>query len=116
MKAVTEKYPQCHTIASVLRDINSVEDSQWTSILLRDGKFYEAPIYQMHVMEGVAAGDAFGAGIVHGLVNNFVPQEQINYAMAASVLKLTISGDLNLVSDQEIRSLMESRGGSGMKR
>ncbi len=116
MQQVVAKYPQCHTIASVLRDIKSVEDSRWTATMLHDGKFYDAPTYQMHVMEGVAAGDAFGAGIVHGLVNGFLPQEQINYAMAASVLKLTITGDLNLVRDQEIRNLMNDHGGVGMQR
>lgn len=116
MQQVVKQYPQCHTIASVLRDINSVEDSQWTATMLHNGEFYDAPIYQMHVMEGVAAGDAFGAGLVHGLVNGFLGQEQVNYAMAASVLKLTITGDLNLVSDQEIRNLMNNHGGLRVQR
>lgn len=49
-------------------------------------------LYPMHVMEGVAAGDAFGAGLVHGLLHDFANQEVIDFAIAASVLKLTIQG------------------------
>lgn len=114
MQEVIKRYPNCHTIASVLRDIHSVEDSQWSALLLRDGQFYESPVYQMHVYEGVAGGDAFGAGLMHGFLNDLAPQEQVDYAIAASVLKLTISGDLNLVTEPEIRSVMGH--GSAMNR
>lgn len=108
MRQVQDAYPNCHIVASVLRDIHSVEDSRWTAMMLHDGTVYEGPTYQMHVYEGVAGGDAFGAGLVHGLVNGFSLQEVIDYAITASALKLTIPGDLNLVTDQDIRSAMQS--------
>lgn len=106
MRMVTEQFPNCHTVASVLRNIYSVEDSEWMAMLYQNGQFYETNLYHPHVMEGVAAGDAFGAGFVHSLIHEFSPEETIQYALAASVLKLTISGDFNLVSDAEIRSIM----------
>ena len=106
MLEVQDKYPNCHMVASILRDINSVEDSKWSALLLRDGKFYESSTYHMHVYEGVASGDAFGAALVHGLLHKYDSQELIDYSIAASVLKLTISGDLNLVSEEEIKKLM----------
>lgn len=112
MREVTKRYPNCTIVASVLRNIYSVEKSQWTGLLLRDGKFYEAPVYDMHVMEGVAGGDAFSGGLIHSLVHDFPAQEMINYATAASVLKLTISGDQNLVSDSDIRSVMNAANGA----
>ncbi|MFC6295177.1 PfkB family carbohydrate kinase [Lactiplantibacillus daoliensis] len=115
MKAVTDKYPNVHTVASILRNIHSVEDSLWSALTLRDGQFYESPVYQLHVYEGVASGDAFGAGLLHGFLHGFDGQKQVNYAIAASVLKLTVSGDLNLVSEAEISGLMDS-GASAMNR
>ncbi|RXT58273.1 sugar kinase [Lacticaseibacillus chiayiensis] len=108
MREVQAKYPNCHTVASVLRDIHSVEDSQWTAMMLHDGQMVEGPTYKMHVYEGVAGGDAFGAGLVHGFVNGFKAQELIDYAITASVMKLTIPGDLNLATDQDIRNAMAS--------
>ncbi|UJF15968.1 sugar kinase [Jeotgalibaca sp. MA1X17-3] len=116
MKSITEQYPNCHTVASVLRNIYSVEDSEWMGMLYQKGQFYETKTYQVHVMEGVAAGDAFGAGFVHGLIHQFEPQKNVDYAIAASVLKLTISGDSNLVKDEEIQSIMENQGSARLKR
>ncbi len=111
MKKVQERYPNCKMVASILRNIYSVEDSEWTAILLKDGAFYETTTYKMHVMEGVAAGDAFGAGLMHGLLHDYTPTELVQFGLAASVLKLTISGDLNLVSEAEIRNLIKSNNG-----
>jgi 2-dehydro-3-deoxygluconokinase len=111
MKKVQERYPNCKMVASILRNIYSVENSEWTALLLKDGVVYETTTYKMHVMEGVAAGDAFGAGLMHGLLHNYTPTELVQFGLAASVLKLTISGDLNLVSEAEIRKLMKSNNG-----
>ena len=110
MKEISRKYPKCQTVASILRDIHSVEDSKWTALMVDHGEVFQAPVYQMHVWEGVASGDAFGAGLVHGLVHNFSKEKMLNYALAASVLKLTISGDFNLVSDAEIQAVMAKQG------
>ncbi|TGD21652.1 sugar kinase [Companilactobacillus suantsaicola] len=114
MREVTKQYPNCHTVASILRNIQSVEDSQWTALVLRDGIFAQSPVYKMHVYEGVASGDAFGAGLIHGFLHDYDLQTQVNYAMAASVLKLTIAGDLNLVNESEIKSVMQ--GADAMSR
>ncbi|WP_179393842.1 sugar kinase [Lacticaseibacillus absianus] len=106
MRAVQAQYPNIKAVASVLRDIHSVEDSRWCALLVTGGKAYASPIYDMQVYEGVAGGDAFAAGLLHGMLNGLAPQQQIDYAIAASVLKLTIPGDLNLVTDPEVRRVM----------
>ncbi|MCI1987255.1 MAG: sugar kinase [Lactobacillus sp.] len=111
MAKVAKKYPNIHTIASVVRNIHSVENHQCTALLWQNGQTYQGPVYDMHVFEGVASGDAFGAGLLHGLIHHFEPQALIDYADTASALKLTISGDLNLVSDADIRATMHSAGG-----
>ena len=63
-------------------------------------------------MEGVASGDAFGAGLMHATLHD--SQAKINYAISASVLKLTISGDLNLITDADVQAVMAT--GSGVDR
>lgn len=116
MKEITRKYPNCKIVASVLRNIHSVEQSDWMAILYQNEKFYETPVHKINVMEGVAAGDAFGAGLVHGLVSKLEPQETIDFAIAASVLKLSISGDLNLVTEAEIRAAMSKGSNARLSR
>ena len=116
MTEITKRYPNCKTVASVLRNIHSVEESDWMGILLRDGKFYESPVHSVHVMEGVAAGDAFGAGLIHGLANGADPRETVGFAIAARVLKLTVSGDLNFVTEPEVRAVMAKKGSARLNR
>ena len=116
MKEITKRFPNVHTVASILRNIHSVEESEWMGVLYTDDTFYETTVYPMHIMEGVASGDAFGAGFVHRLIHKFDNQEALDYAVAASVLKLTITGDLNLVSDADIRSIMGSNFSSKLNR
>lgn len=116
MREITRKFPRCKTVASVLRNVRSTEDGDWTAILLRNGKFYETPVRRVHAMEGVGAGDAFGAALTHCLLRGTGPQEAVEFAFAASLLKLSISGDQNLVTEGDIRSAMKKSGGQGFRR
>ncbi len=116
MEEITKRYPSCTQVASVLRNIHSVEDSDWMAIYLKDGKFYESPVHTIHVMEGVGAGDAFAAGLLHGIVNGLPEQETVDFAVAASILKLMISGDQNLVTEAEVRGVMQKGSGAKLAR
>lgn len=116
MQQVRQIFPNCQMVASILRNIRSVEDSEWLALLLKDDQFFETGTYQMHVMEGVAAGDAFGAGLMHGLLNNFTPDKMLQFGLAASVAKLTIAGDFNLMSEAEIEAIAQSGGGARLSR
>ena len=75
------------------------------------GEHWFSPAHDVHVLEGVAAGDAFNAGLVHALINDFDPQAAVNYAIAASILKLTIKGDSNLVTADEITAVASAADG-----
>ena len=108
----------CKTVASVVRDIQSVERSQWMGMLYdaESGEHWFSPAHDVHVLEGVAAGDAFNAGLLHGLLHGYEPQHVIDYAIAASILKLTIRGDSNLVTEAEIEGVAKSGGGTRVAR
>ena len=104
---VCERYG-CKMVASIVRDIRSVEDSDWMSLIYTDGQAHFSSIHHVHVLEGVAAGDAYGAGLLHALLHGFDLDRAGEYAIAASVLKLTVRGDSNLVSAGEIESVAKS--------
>lgn len=106
---ITKQYPNCKAVASVLRNIHTVEDGQWMGIYLCDGKLYESPIHTVHSLEAVGAGDAFAAGLLHALTKEFSPQKLIDFSIAASVMKLMIQHDFNVVSEEEILKIMKSK-------
>lgn len=108
----------CKTVASVVRNVQCVERSQWMGALYdaaTDAHWF-SPVHDVHVLEGVGAGDAFNAGLIHALRHGFDPQHVIDYAIAASVLKLSIRGDANLVTPQEIEKVTASSGGARVER
>lgn len=114
-RRISDEYG-CSTVASVVRDVQCVERSQWMGVLYdaESGEHWFSPTHDVHVLEGVAAGDAFNAGLLHALLHRFEPQDTINYAVAASVLKLTIRGDSNLVTADEIATVAKAST-SGLK-
>ena len=108
----------CKKVASVVRNVQSVERSQWMGMLYdaESGQHWFSVEHDVHVLEGVAAGDAFNAGLLHALLHGYEPQHAIDYAIAASVLKLSIRGDSNLVSASEIEGVAQSGGGTRVAR
>ena len=95
-------------VASVLRNVTTVEDGEWMGIYLKDGKFYDSPIHTVHSLEAVGAGDAFAGGLLHSLIHGFDPQKLIDFSITASVMKLMIQHDFNLVSEEEILRIMKT--------
>lgn len=109
MEQILRRYPSCRAVASVLRNMHTVEDGDWMGIYLKDGVFYESPVHTVHSLEAVGAGDAFAGGLLHGLVRGFDPQKTIDFSIAASVLKLMIQHDFNVVSEEDVLRVMKSR-------
>ena len=60
----------------------------------------------MPIVDRVGAGDSFSAGIIHGLVNGMSQRDALEFAVAASAIKHTIPGDVNMASVQEVESLV----------
>lgn len=108
----------CKTVASVIRNVTGVERSLWMAMLYDAAadKHWFSPVHDVRVLEGVAAGDAFNAGLLHALLHGFEPQAAIDYAIAASVLKLSIRGDSNFVTADEIAAVAQAGGGTRVAR
>ncbi|MDD7739655.1 MAG: sugar kinase [Fusicatenibacter sp.] len=108
MKEITRRYPNCKAVASVLRNMRTVEDGDWMGIYYTGGRFYESPVHTVHSLEAVGAGDAFAGALLHGIVRGFAPQKVIDFSIAASVMKLMIQHDFNVVSEAEILKIMKT--------
>jgi len=60
----------------------------------------------------VGGGDAFGGGLIYGLLNLGSAKDALEFAVAASCLKHSIPGDFNRFSKAEVEALIKG-GGSG---
>ena len=108
MQEITRQFPNCKAVASVLRSMHTVEDGDWMAIYLIGDQFYETPVHHVHSLEAVGAGDAFAAALIHMLKKKENPQYTIDFSIAASVLKLMIQHDFNIVTEEDIIHVMKS--------
>ncbi len=92
-------------VAITLRESISANDNNWSAMLYTDGNAYFSKKYAMHIVDRVGGGDSFGAGLIYSCLAGYDPQRVIEFAVAASCLKHSISGDYNLVSVSEVETL-----------
>lgn len=102
------RFPNLSTVAITLRGSLSANHNTWSGILWRGGRLYQAPVYDItHIVDRVGGGDAFMGGLIYGLLTYGEDlQSALDYAVAASCLKHTIYGDVNLATVDEVRKLM----------
>jgi 2-dehydro-3-deoxygluconokinase len=111
------KFPNISRVAITLRESKSANHNDWSACLYNGTDFYLSRKYAMtDIVDRVGGGDSFGAGLIYGL--NTYPDEKaaLEFAVAASCLKHTISGDYNRVSVSEVESLMKGSGSGRVQR
>ena len=72
--------------------------------------------YNIMIVDRVGGGDSFGGGLIYSMLNNYSNQGAIEFAVAASCLKHSISGDFNLVSLDEVKRLMSGDASGRVQR
>lgn len=97
-------------IAMTMRGSISASDNTWQAMLYSEGCGYFSQEYRMHIVDRVGGGDSFASGLLYGLIKNLSSQETIEFATAASCLKHSIEGDVNRVTVEEVRRLMQGDG------
>ena len=111
---VLAKYPNMKMIAITLRESKSADSNGWAACLNDRKSFYESKYYDIDdIIDRVGGGDAFSAGFIFGLNNYDNHQQALEFGVAASCLKHSISGDFNRVSVSDVEKLM---GGDGSGR
>ena len=112
-----QKYPNVSRVAITLRESKSANHNDWSACLYNGKDFIVSRKYAItDIVDRVGGGDSFGGGLIYGL--NTYPEEKtaLEFAVAASCLKHTISGDYNRVSVSEVESLMKGSGSGRVQR
>ena len=114
-KELMKKFP-FKMVASVWRTEMTITTFKLQSMIYTEGKAYYSKEYFMNILDYIGAGDAYCAGIIYSLINNFDPQKAVEFSNAASCLKHTVSGDYNLVTVDEVMKLAFSQAGNEVSR
>ena len=114
-KKLTEKF-KFKGVGITLRESFSASHNGWSGFYFTEGREYFSRRYDLQIVDRVGGGDSFAAGLIHALANKKGPQEAIEFAVAASCLKHSISGDFNLVALSEVETLLAGDGSGRVQR
>jgi len=92
-------------IATTLRKSYSASENGWSALIYNGNEFYYSKEYDIRIVDRIGAGDSFCGGLIYSLINGENFKEALEFAVAASALKHTISGDINLVKFDEVEAL-----------
>lgn len=102
--------------AITLRESHSASDNGWSGMLYDGSSYYSSKEYEIHIVDRVGGGDAFSAGLIYGFTSGMDVQRALEFAAASSCLKHTIEGDFNIVSVEEVETLMRGDGSGRVQR
>jgi 2-dehydro-3-deoxygluconokinase len=106
-RGVLAAFPDLRCQAITLRESHSASRNGWSACLCDRRRFAVSTSYDLtHIVDRVGAGDSFAAGLIYGLATGMADDDALNFAVAASALKHTIPGDLNLATLAEVRRLL----------
>ncbi len=90
----------------------SASENAWSAVLFdaTTGTLHESARYVLRLVDRIGGGDAFTAGLVHGLATTGDAGRALRFAVAAGALKQTIPGDFNRVSADEVDHLVDGDG------
>jgi 2-dehydro-3-deoxygluconokinase len=118
-RQIVNEFSHPSQVAVTLRESLSASHNNWGGLLYdaASDRTFLAPVdnegvyrpYQIrNIVDRVGAGDSFAGALIFALTTKELssPQTAIRYAVAASCLKHSISGDFNHSTRSEIESLM----------
>lgn len=108
-KQMMKKFPKAKKVITTLRGSISASHNTWAGVLYDGENLFKSKEYQItHIVDRVGGGDSFMGGLIYGLLTHPKnDQRALDFAVAASCLKHTIKGDVNLVTLSEVEKLMD---------
>lgn len=102
------RYPRCRKFILGLRNEVSSNHHLLSGVLFNREQLFKAKIYDINpVIDPMGVGDAYLAAYLHAYMNRHDDDQHcLDFSLAASALKSTISGDFNLSTEEEIENLL----------
>ena len=92
-------------VAITLRESVSASRNGWSAMLFAGGTSHFSRKHDLDVVDRVGGGDSFAAGLIYALLDGREDGAAVEWAVAASALKHTVPGDVNLVTADEVDRL-----------
>lgn len=114
--AAFAQFPHLQAVVCTLRSHASVTTQQLGALAVRRDGIYERPAVPLDgVIDRIGAGDAFAAGVLHGMLRGEAPERWLAQGLAAACLKHSLPGDCFTLGPQALADFL-AEGGLDVKR
>jgi 2-dehydro-3-deoxygluconokinase len=104
---VMSEFPNLARVAVTLRESESADWNRWSAVLRNRTEFLSGPAFDIRaIVDRIGTGDAFAAGLIHGLATFKTDAEALDFAVAAAALKHSVPGDFNLSTEKDILAVV----------
>jgi len=116
-KLLMESFPKIKKVVGKTRKSISASHQQIQGKMWNGEAYVKTEMLNItHVIDRVGTGDAFASGLIYGLLHYDDDIQALNFASAACALKHTVPGDVNMVSLENVVSLMHGDTSGAIKR
>lgn len=101
-------FPHLQRIACTVRSQSSVDHHRLGALMAtRDGALHACPPIELAgIVDRIGAGDAFAAGVLHGLLSGMDDAASLAFGLASGVLKHYLPGDACVLGTEEVMALV----------
>ena len=111
-RAAFDAFPRLQRFTATQRVQHSVDHHDLGAWLAtRDGTLHALPAAPLSpIVDRIGTGDAFAAGLLHGLHSGWDDARSLRFALAAARLKHSVPGDFGLSDEAAVLAAMEDGG------
>jgi 2-dehydro-3-deoxygluconokinase len=104
-------FPRLKRVACTTRAAHSVDAQDYgAAMYTREDIHVVAPVQLSGIVDRLGAGDAFAAGVIHGVLSGMGDAEAVKFGHAAAVLKHSLSGDFFTLGADAVHAAMAGQG------
>lgn len=105
-------FPRLSRVAATRRVERSGDHHQLSATMYGRERAWSTPAIELtRIVDRIGAGDAFAAGLIHGLRKEMDDEAALQFAFAACVLKHAIPGDANLAREEDVLAVIAGEFG-----
>jgi 2-dehydro-3-deoxygluconokinase len=100
-------FPGLGRIASTFRLAHQVDHHELSATMFTRGhELRTRAVPLVGIVDRIGGGDAFAAGVLHGLRSGTADQTALDFGLAAACLKHAIPGDFNLATEADVHNFL----------
>jgi 2-dehydro-3-deoxygluconokinase len=107
----------CERVALTRREILGTAANRWSATLYHagTGAICSSRPWTVTVIDRIGGGDSFAASLIAAMLRNRPADDALEFAVAASALKLRVPGDFNRVKSADVDKMLRAMDAAGAR-